>query len=125
MGGKCGISHGRKGNRLGPIGLERGYLVTSGYALSCISFSTVAQAQSRFRYLGEEQLDSRETYVLGFAQRPGEATFTTTMTGTGGTDVDLLTQGILWVDKDSFQIIRMRSDLLAPSNEIRLDQRAT
>jgi hypothetical protein len=41
-----------KGNRLGAIGLEKGYLVTSGYALSCISFSTVAQSQSRFRYLG-------------------------------------------------------------------------
>jgi hypothetical protein len=36
--------------------------------------------------------------------------------------VDMLTQGILWVDKNSFQIIRMRSDLLAPDSEIRLDQ---
>jgi len=113
------------GNRLGPIGLAKGYLVTSGQALSCISFSTVAQSQSRFRYLGEEKMDSRETYVLGFAQQPGEATFFTTMTGTGGTDVDMLTQGILWVDKTSFQIIRMRSDLRAPNDEIRLDQLTT
>jgi VWFA-related protein len=111
-----------KGNRLGPIGLEKGYLVTSGHALSCISFSTFAQSQSRFRYLGEQKMDSRETYVLGFAQQPGKATFFTTMRGTGGADVDMLTQGILWVDKNSFQIIRMRSDLLAPDSEIRLDQ---
>lgn len=114
-----------KGNRLGAIGLEKGYLVTSGYALSCISFSTVAQSQSRFRYLGEEKIDSREAYVLGFAQRPGEAIFLVTMRGTAGKDVDMLTQGILWVDKHSFQIIRMRSDLLAPRNEIRLDQLTT
>jgi VWFA-related protein len=114
-----------KGNRLGPIGLEKGYLVTSGVALSCISFSTVAQSQSKFRYLGEEKMDSRETYVLGFAQKPGEATFLTTMTGTGGVDVDMLTQGILWVDKNSFQIIQMRSDLLAPNHEIGLDQLTT
>ncbi len=114
-----------KGTRLGPIGLERGYLVTSGYALSCISFSTVVQPQSRYRYLGDQKLGSRETYVLGFAQRPGKATFTTVMRGTGGTEADMLTQGILWVDKDSFQIIRMRSDLLAPNNEIRLDQLTT
>ena len=66
-----------KGNRLGQVGLEKGYLVTSGYALSCISFSTVAQAQSKFRYLGEEKIGSRETYVLGFAQKPGEVTFRT------------------------------------------------
>ncbi len=72
-----------KGNRLGRVGLEKGYLVTAGYALSCISFSTVAQAQSKFRYLGEEKIGSRETYVLGFAQKPGEVTFTTVMTGTG------------------------------------------
>jgi VWFA-related protein len=114
-----------KGNRLGPTGLEKGYLVTSGHALSCISFSTVAQPQSRFRYLGEEKIDSRETYVLGFAQQPGEATFFTTMRGTGGTDVDMLTQGILWVDKNGFQIVRMRSDLLASHHEIQLDQLTT
>ncbi len=114
-----------KGNPLGPIGLQKGYLVTSGHALSCIGFSTMAQAQSRFRYLGEEKIDSRETYVLGFAQQPGEATFFTTMRGTGGTDVDMLTQGILWVDKDNFQIIRMRYDLLAPRNEIQLNQLTT
>ena len=114
-----------KGNRLGPIGLEQGYLVTSGHALSCISFSTVAQSQSRFRYLGEQKMDSRETYVLGFAQQPGEATFTTVMKGTGAEEVHMLTQGILWVDKNGFQIIRMRSDLLVPNTEIRLDQLTT
>ena len=112
-------------DRLDSIGLARGYLVTSGYALSCISFSTVAQSQSRFRYLGEQKVDSRDTYVLTFAQQPGEATFTTVMRGTGATEVDMLTQGILWVDKNGFQIIRMRSDLLAPNKEIRLDQLTT
>jgi VWFA-related protein len=113
------------GKRLGPIGLEKGYLVTSGQALSCISFSTVAQAQSKFRYVGEEKIGSRETYVLAFAQKPGEVTFRTVMSGTGGAEADMLTQGILWVDKNNFQIIRMRSDLLAPQNEIGLDQLTT
>lgn len=114
-----------KGNRLGPIGLEKGDLVTSGSALSCISFSSVVQPQSRFRYLGEEKLGSRETYVLAYAQKPGEVTFTTAMRGTGGHEVDMLTQGILWVDKNSFQIFRMRTDLLVPNAEIGLDQLTT
>ena len=70
-------------------------------------------------------MGSRETYVLGFAQRPGEATFLVTMRGTGGADVDMLTQGILWLDKNGFQIVRMRSDLLEPNKEIRLDQLTT
>jgi hypothetical protein len=47
------------------------------------------------------------------------------MKGTGRTDVDMLTQGILWVDENNFQIIRMRSDLLAPRNEIQLQQLTT
>jgi VWFA-related protein len=113
------------GNRLGPIGVEKGYLVTSGFALSCISFSTVAQSQSRFRYLGEEKVGSRDAYVLGFAQKPGEATFLVTMMGTGGVVADMLTQGILWVDKNGFQIIRMRSDLLLPNTQIQLEQLTT
>jgi hypothetical protein len=116
-----------KGNRLGPIGLAQGYLVTSGHALSCIQFSTAAQSQSqaRFRYLGNGTLGSRETYVLAFAQRPGEVSFSTVMAGTGAEEVDMVTQGILWVDKSNFQILRMRRDLLAPNREILLEQLTT
>ncbi|MGC2124436.1 MAG: hypothetical protein WA652_16420 [Xanthobacteraceae bacterium] len=108
----------KKGNRLGPIGLKEGYVVTAGYALDCIRFSTAAQPQSRFRYLGEEKIGSRDTYVLAFAQKPGEATLFTTVKETGGADVSMLTQGILWVDKNSSQIIRMRSDLLEPAASV-------
>ncbi len=115
----------KNGKRLGAIGLEKGYLVTAGYALSCISFSTVTQSQSNFRYLGDQKVGMRDAFVLAFAQRPDEATFKTVMRGTGGNDVDLLTQGILWIDKNSFQILRMRSDLLAPNKELRLDQATT
>ena len=92
-----------KGNRLGPIGLAQGYLVTSGYALSCIQFSTAAQSRSRFRYLGNAMLGSRETYVLAFAQRPGEVNFATVMK-VGAKEALMPTQGILWVDKSNFQI---------------------
>jgi VWFA-related protein len=116
-----------KGKRLGPSGLAQGYLGTSGHALSCIQFSTAAQSQSqsRFRYLGDEMLSSRETYVLAFAQRPGEVSFATVMAVTGAKDVEMPTQGILWVDKSNFQILRMRSDLLARNSKIELDQLTT
>jgi len=113
-----------KGNQLGPIGLSQGYLVTSGYALSCIQFSTAAQSRSRFRYLGNALLGSRETYVLTFAQRPDEVRFATVMKF-GTKEVQMPTQGILWVDKGNFQILRMRSDLLAPNSDIQLEQRTT
>jgi hypothetical protein len=70
-------------------------------------------------------LGSRETYVLAFAQRPGEVNFSTVMAGTGAEEVDMVTQGILWVDKSNFQILRMRRDLLAPNREILLEQLTT
>jgi hypothetical protein len=60
-----------------------------------------------------------------FAQRPDEVSFATVMVGTGAKDVDMPTQGILWVDKSNFQILRMRSDLLAPNSEVQLDQLTT
>ena len=47
------------------------------------------------------------------------------MTLNEGAAVDMLTQGILWVDKNRFQIIRTRTDLLAQRNDIRLDQLTT
>jgi VWFA-related protein len=116
-----------KGNHLGPVGLWQGYLVTSGQALSCIQFSTAGQSQSgaRFRYLGDETLSSRGTYVLAYAQRPGEISFASVMEVTGAKEADMPTQGILWVDKGNFQILRMRSDLLEPNPEIRLAQLTT
>lgn len=116
----------RKSNQLGPIGISQGYLITSGYALSCIQFSTAAQSQlrSRFRYLGNTMLGSRETYVLAFAQHSGELSFATVMK-VGPKEVQMPTQGILWVDKSNFQILRMRSDLLAPNSDIELEQRTT
>jgi VWFA-related protein len=116
-----------KGNRLEQVGLDQGYLVTAGHALSCIQFSTVAQSQSksRFRYLGTQMLGASDTYVLAFAQQPGEGNFATVMAGTGAKDVEMQTQGILWVDKSNFQILRMRSELLEPNREIQLDELTT
>jgi hypothetical protein len=62
---------------------------------------------------------------LGFVQKAGEATFLTTVRVTGVMPMDMLTQGILWVDKNSFQIVRMRSDLLAPNDDIHLGRLTT
>lgn len=114
-----------KGNRMDHVGLEKGFFVTAGFALSCNYFSTAFQRESRFRYLGDQRIGPRDTYVVAFAQKPGEATLFVTMAEPGGKRIHMLMQGIVWVDMSNFQIIRMRVDLLAPRPEIGLDQQTT
>jgi hypothetical protein len=109
----------KRGNRLESTGLQKGYLVTAGYALNCMTFCTAVQPQSDFRYLGDQKIGARDTFVVVFAQRPEDATFKTMMRD-DGIDVEMLTQGILWIEKDSFQILRLRTDLLDPSAKLRI-----
>lgn len=114
-----------KGNRMDQVGLAKGYLVTFGFALICNYFSTAFQPESQFRYLGDQRIGSRDTFVVAFAQQPGKATLYSTLTGRKGTRVHMLMQGIAWVDKSNFQLVRMRTDLLAPYPEVGLDQQTT
>jgi hypothetical protein len=113
------------GNPIQDPGLHRGYLVTFGFALICNYFSSDAQEQSTFRYLGEQKLGASDTYVVAFAQKPERSTMFVTMAGVGGTAVSMLMQGIAWIDKQNFQILRLRTDLLAPHPEIDLDRQTT
>jgi hypothetical protein len=62
---------------------------------------------------------------VAFAQKPGLADLFVTMIGTRGTKIHMLAQGVAWLDKYNFQIIRMRTDLLAPRPEISLDRQTT
>jgi hypothetical protein len=69
-------------------------------------------------------MGAQSTYVVAFAQRPGQATIAGQVAWSGGTAA-ILVQGIAWVDKETFQIVRLRTDLLAPRNDIGLTQETT
>lgn len=112
------------GNRTEPQGLDQGYAITARFALKCIYFLPALRSDSTFRYLGDQMLGSRDTYVVAFAQRPEQATFWGTVKGEWGT-VLILDQGIAWVDKNTFQILRVRTDLLAAHSDIGLAQQTT
>jgi predicted nucleic acid-binding protein len=116
-----------EGKRMEHTGLNKGFLVTSGFALSCEYFSTRQQQESVFRYMGEQKIGGHDTYVVAFAQKPGQATIyvTMTMAERNVTRVRFLMQGLAWVDKSNFQIVRMRTDLLVPVPEIALDNQTT
>jgi hypothetical protein len=112
------------GNRLDFIGLQRGYLVTFGFALMCNYFSTAFLPESTFRYLGDEKIGERDMYVVAFAQKPDKARLFVNMIGPKG-EINMLMQGIAWIDKSNFQITRMLTDLLAPHPEVGLERETT
>lgn len=114
-----------QGNRMDQAGLGRGFLVTSGFALICVHFSLEFQWDSRFRYLGDQKINGRDTYAVAFAQLPGMAHLSVTMRGPRGTAAHMLMQGVVWVDKVNFHIVQMRTDLLARQPEIGLDEQTT
>jgi hypothetical protein len=114
-----------KGNRMDEVGLNEGFFVTSGFALSSVHFSTAFQWDSRFLYLGDQKIEGRDMYVVAFAQLPSEARNRITMKGQSGITVHILTQGIAWVDKGNFHIVQMQTDLLARRPEIGLDKQTT
>jgi hypothetical protein len=113
------------GNRLREEDLGRGFLVTSGFALICVEFSTGHQLDSQYKYLGDQKVGGKDTYVVAFSQLPTVDNLAITLRGPNGTEAHMFTQGVAWVDKENFHILRLRTDLLAPQADIGLDQQTT
>jgi hypothetical protein len=88
-----------------------------GFLSSWIIFCSLNQVESRFRYLGQQQTDGHNTFVIGFAQNaalvesPG-------LLLREKESVPMILQGIAWIDQSDYRIVRLRTDLLAPQPEI-------
>jgi hypothetical protein len=113
-----------KGKQAGLPGLVRGFLLTQGFVSTAIYFHPLEQSGSAFRYLGRQMMHKRQTYVVAFAQRPATARVTG-QTTIGEKSVAILVQGVAWIDPASFQIVRLRTDLLAPREDIGLKRQTT
>jgi hypothetical protein len=88
-----------------------------GFISSWIVFSSPNQVESHYRYLGQQQTDGHNTFVVGFAQIPGSVASPGIILS-DRESVPMLFQGIAWVDQSDFRIVRLRTDLLAPQPEI-------
>jgi hypothetical protein len=108
----------------GSVAEPGGGLVTRGFASTAIHFHPAYQADSVFRYLGKERVDRRNAYVVAFAQRPGIARVVGQISVPGGSLV-VRVQGVAWIDPDSFQIVRLHTDLLPPLQDIGLKRQTT
>ena len=86
---------------------------SQGFASMWVRFLPANRSESRFRYLGQQEVDKHKTLVVAFAQIPDSVKFPAEFLFQG-TRISILYQGVAWIDPSDFRIMRMREDLLAP-----------
>ena len=107
-----------------PQGLGDGFMLTLGFASASILFHPTYQSQAAFRYLGRQKVNGRDTYVIAFAQQPEKARLNGTF-NFGKISMTTFSQGLAWVDSESYEITRLRTDLLMPLPEVKLERETT
>jgi hypothetical protein len=112
------------GNEASVKGLTEGFMLTKGFTSAGFIFHPTYRSESNFRYLGRQKVNSRNTYVVAFAQIPGKAHFSGKFRQ-ANTTVTTLCQGLAWIDSSTYEIIRLHTDLLTPLPELRLEGEAT
>lgn len=113
-----------RGRRIRPSGLEEGFSLTEGFATLWLNFHPSNQPTCRFRLLGEQTVDGRQTHVVAFAQKPEWGALAGTVRFNDNSYV-ILYQGIAWIDTQNFRIARLRVGLLAPRADIELQKQTT
>ena len=88
-----------------------------GFASFWIIFSSSNLAEAHFRFLGQQKRDGHAAYVVAFAQIPGSVNYNPRIVTRAGS-VPMLLQGIAWIDRTNFQLVRLHTNLLAPQPEI-------
>jgi hypothetical protein len=99
-------------------------MLTGGYALTWSRFYPSNRSESRFRYLGNQKLGHRQTFVIAFAQKPGWVKVPGVITIGDNTTV-ILDQGIAWIDQSDYRILYLRLDMLAPRPDIHVQALVT
>jgi len=99
--------------------IAEGLFFSQGFAFDWVRFHPGNRSESRFRYLGQQEMDKHKTFVLAFAQIPDLVRFPGKLE-VEGTWISTLFQGVVWIDSSDFRIVRLREDLLAPRPDIHL-----
>jgi len=92
-------------------------VVTTGFISMIEHFHPDFQPDSRFLYLGREEMQDKNTYVVAFAQLPSVARRVTRIQYSGQDEIAFL-QGIAWIDPMTFRVRRLRTDVLVPPTHI-------
>jgi VWFA-related protein len=95
-----------------------------GFAYQWLLLSPANQSELRFRYLGEQSMDDRKTFVLGFVQIPTQVKLPGKFKW-AGKEEPFFFQGIAWIDETTFNVVRLHTDLLSPVPSVNLLQMTT
>jgi len=94
--------------------LTAGYILTTGYAGLCLVLHPSHHFGSGFRYLGRQNANP-SAQVIAFAQKPQVGDYLSAYSDQSrNLTTPLLIQGIVWVDPATYQILRIRTELLYP-----------
>jgi hypothetical protein len=111
-------------NRIGSFSEDPRAPAAQGFALAWMRFHPSRRLESKFRYLGRQKVEGRAVDVVAFAQTPGRVEFPAQIRLKSAT-VPVLSQGVAWIDKSDFRILRLRTDLLAPLPEAQIRKLTT
>jgi hypothetical protein len=113
-----------KGRPIEEQSFEGPFVLTKGFATDAVFFDKAAQSGSAFRYLGQQISHHRIDDVVGFAQNPA-VPWNAEQAQIGQETAAVLVQGVAWIDSDSHQIVRLRTELLAPPPGLDLEKQTT
>jgi hypothetical protein len=113
-----------QGQEIPRLGLEEGYMLTSGFVSAPLIFHPSHQDGSSFRLLGHQQLKGQDTIVIAYAQLPARSQIFGRFQD-GKNVSTMFKQGIAWIDAENYQIVRLASDLLEPLPRIGLEKQRT
>lgn len=99
-------------------------MITWGFASSWVVLSPGDQPDSRFRYFGTQTIRNRECLVVGFAQDP-ERPCNLGEFRSQGRSVNVVVQGLAWIDSQTFQVLRVTTWLLAPRKDVGLNSQTS
>ena len=95
-----------------------------GFAYQWLLLSPANQSELRFRYLGTQRIDDHQTFVLCFVQIPNQVKVPGKYKW-AGKEVPFFFQGIAWIDQSTFDVVRLRTDLLSPIPSVNLQHMTT
>ena len=85
-----------------------------GFATVWLFFLPSNLHDSNFRYLGQQRIDGRKTYVLAFAQIRSQAGQNAMMIQSSYGPCSSPLEGVAWIDQSTFEIVRVQTDFLSP-----------